>query len=76
MMVLYSECLMQKSVNDMNSECLKTRAALEDFVETGNWNNHLFHDYRDRWEEVHHFLGEWLGSVGNQNQPEVLFKDD
>lgn len=29
-----------------------------------------------KWEEVHHFLGDWLGSVGNQNQPEVLFKDD
>lgn len=29
-----------------------------------------------KWDEVHHFLGEWLGSAGNQNQPEVLFKDD
>ncbi len=29
-----------------------------------------------KWEEVHHFLGEWLGGVGNQNQPKVLFKDD
>lgn len=29
-----------------------------------------------KWEEMQHFLGEWLGSFGNQNQPEVLFKDD
>lgn len=29
-----------------------------------------------KWEEVHHLLGEWLGNVGNQNQPEILFKDD
>jgi predicted transcriptional regulator YheO len=29
-----------------------------------------------KWEEVHHFLGEWLGNVGYQNQSDVLFKDD
>lgn len=29
-----------------------------------------------KWEEVQHFLGEWLGCVGNQNQPEFFFKDD
>ena len=29
-----------------------------------------------KWEEVHHFLGEWLVGIGNQNQPAVLFKDD
>lgn len=29
-----------------------------------------------KWAELHHFLGEWLGSVTSQEHPEVLFKDD
>ncbi|MBA2727265.1 MAG: helix-turn-helix domain-containing protein, partial [Parachlamydiaceae bacterium] len=29
-----------------------------------------------KWEEMHHFLGEWIGNVDLRHQPKVLFKDD
>ena len=29
-----------------------------------------------KWEEISHFLGEWLGNINQTNQPELLFKDD
>ncbi len=29
-----------------------------------------------KWDELHRFLGQWLGATNDHNQPEILFKDD
>lgn len=29
-----------------------------------------------KWDEIHQFLDGWLSNMGEQNQPQVLFKED